>query len=54
MKNKMLILLFCSVLSLTVIGCANTNKDVSETDVNDPYKVNDKIIEYFQTNGAKD
>ena len=57
MRNKLLRLFIGGVLLLAIVGCANTNKDNNGNDsenMNDPYRVNDKIIEYFQTNGFKD
>lgn len=51
MKKKILRVLICGVIVLGITGCGNSQKEVETEDLQ---SVNNKIIEYFQTNGVKD
>lgn len=50
MKKKILTILLCGVIGLGITGCGNEKKEVAKEDLE---SVNNKIIEYFQTNGIK-
>lgn len=51
MKKTILTILLCGVMVLGLTGCGNSKSEVLKKDLD---SVNDKIIEYFQTNGVKD
>lgn len=49
MKNKLLIIIICGIIVLGVAGCSS-KKEISKEDLQN---INNKIIEYFQTNGVE-
>ena len=51
MKKKILKILIYGFIVLGITGCGNSKKEVETEDLQ---SVNNKIIEYFQTNGVKD
>ncbi|MDE6284667.1 MAG: hypothetical protein K2M17_02880, partial [Bacilli bacterium] len=50
MKKKIINILICGVMVLGITGCKNSKQEVPKADLEN---VNNKIIEYFQTNGVK-
>lgn len=51
MKKTILTILLCGVMLIGITGCGNNKEEVAKEDLE---SVNNKIIEYFQTNGVKD
>lgn len=51
MKKTILAIFMCGVMVLGIVGCSNDKKEVTNEDLQ---SVNNKIIEYFQTNGVID
>lgn len=48
MKKKLLIILICGFMIIGITGCSNSKKEIKKEDLQ---SVNNKIIDYFQSNG---